>query len=314
MLRFDAAYWSPSLLVLERMHQSADDMCSSSPPLPPIPSSPSVRSNDAFDAATGVDAAKAESVVNLTGSRGGVLAAAKLFLAAGAWLLATAIGAGAAGDARVPAMLAAAVACGYVYQGPPFRLSYKGLGEPLCFAAFGPLATPAFYLTLAQQQGAAAAVTAAAATGSSAAAALAVPPAVWAASLVVGATTTAILFCSHFHQIAGDVAAGKRSPLVRLGPARGARALEAGVAATYALAVGAAAAGALPAAAALGALLLSVPAARALIAFARDNHTVPEKIAPLKRYAIKWHVAVALGLIIGLAGAGTPLGQSVRVV
>ena len=26
------------------------------------------------------------------------------------------------------------------------RLSYKGLGEPLCFVAFGPLATCAFYL------------------------------------------------------------------------------------------------------------------------------------------------------------------------
>lgn len=26
------------------------------------------------------------------------------------------------------------------------RLSYKGLGEPLCFLAFGPLATSAFYL------------------------------------------------------------------------------------------------------------------------------------------------------------------------
>ena len=30
---------------------------------------------------------------------------------------------------------------------PPFRLSYQGLGEPLCFAAFGPLATTAFYFS-----------------------------------------------------------------------------------------------------------------------------------------------------------------------
>ena len=42
-----------------------------------------------------------------------------------------------------------------------------------------------------------------------------------AASGVVGLTTTSVLFCSHFHQIAGDTAAGKRSPLVRLGPHRG---------------------------------------------------------------------------------------------
>lgn len=39
-------------------------------------------SNDAFDAEMGVDAAKAESVVNLTGSRGAVLWAANGFLAA----------------------------------------------------------------------------------------------------------------------------------------------------------------------------------------------------------------------------------------
>ena len=38
-------------------------------------------------------------------------------------------------------MLGVAVLCGQAYQGPPFRMSYKGLGEPLCFAAFGPLAT-----------------------------------------------------------------------------------------------------------------------------------------------------------------------------
>lgn len=36
-------------------------------------------------------------------------------------------------------------------------------------------------------------------------------------SLLVGITTTTILFCSHFHQIEGDRAHGKMSPLVRLG-------------------------------------------------------------------------------------------------
>lgn len=41
------------------------------------------RSNDAFDAATGVDAGKAESVVNLTGSRRGVLGVSLGFLALG---------------------------------------------------------------------------------------------------------------------------------------------------------------------------------------------------------------------------------------
>lgn len=38
-------------------------------------------------------------------------------------------------------------------------------------------------------------------------------------SVIVGVTTTVILFCSHWHQIQGDIAAGKMSPLVRLGTA-----------------------------------------------------------------------------------------------
>jgi 1,4-dihydroxy-2-naphthoate octaprenyltransferase len=64
---------------------------------------------------------KAESVVNLTGNRTGVLLLSKLFLAAGVGLLSSSIAAAANTDGRVTAMLAAAIACGYVYQGPPFR-------------------------------------------------------------------------------------------------------------------------------------------------------------------------------------------------
>ena len=45
--------------------------------------------------------------------------------------------------------------------------------------------------------------------------------AVVVSSVVVGITTSLILFCSHFHQIADDTAAKKMSPLVRLGTANG---------------------------------------------------------------------------------------------
>ena len=45
--------------------------------------------------------------------------------------------------------------------------------------------------------------------------------AVVVSSVVVGITTSLILFCSHFHQIADDTAANKMSPLVRLGTANG---------------------------------------------------------------------------------------------
>ncbi|GBF97481.1 hypothetical protein Rsub_10404 [Raphidocelis subcapitata] len=249
-------------------------------------------SNDAFDATTGVDKSKAESVVNLTGNRTAVLAAAKAFLAAGLWLLGAYVG--AANDWRTRSAQLTAL-----------QLSYKGLGEPLCFVAFGPLATPAFYLALSAPPAAAATAAATAAAG--------VPAAVWVASVVVGLTTAVILFCSHFHQIEGDIAAGKRSPLVRLGAARGVRVLALAVAATYAAAAAGAASGALPPLALLCALA-SAPAARALVRFADENYSVPERVAPLKRYAIKWHVAVAAALVVGLAGARSGLGASVRLI
>ncbi|KAG1664632.1 hypothetical protein FOA52_011769 [Chlamydomonas sp. UWO 241] len=265
-------------------------------------------SNDAFDAATGVDKSKRESVVNLTGNRTGVLVAANALLLGGVSLLYALLAGG--GDARPAAMLAGAIACGYVYQGPPFRLSYKGLGEPLCFVAFGPLATPAFYLALlpplagagAGSAAAAAGAAAAAAAGAAAAAApvaVAVPPTVWALSALVGITTTVILFCSHFHQIDGDIAAGKRSPLVRLGTERATAVLLAATTAPYVLLVAAAVEGVLPLAL-IPATALSLPSALALYRFAADNHTEPKAIAPLKIFATKLHMAFGLALVIGL--------------
>ena len=91
-------------------------------------------------------------------------------------------------DPLVGKMLYAAICMGYLYQGPPFRLSYLGLGEPLCFLAFGPLATCAFYLAQLPTAG----------TAASAAASL--NPSILALSALVGLSTTVILFTSHFHQ------------------------------------------------------------------------------------------------------------------
>jgi 1,4-dihydroxy-2-naphthoate octaprenyltransferase len=108
-----------------------------------------------------------------------------------------------------------------VLHGCGCRFSYKGLGEPLCFIAFGPLATTAFYLAHSPAH-----TTAAAASSAAAAAAAAtgvssllagLSPLVGLLAVLVGFTTTVILFCSHWHQIQGDIRAGKMSPLVRLG-------------------------------------------------------------------------------------------------
>lgn len=181
------------------------------------------------------------------------------------------------------AWLAAAVACGYVYQGPPFRLSYKGLGEPLCFLAFGPLATGAFFLA---QMSAASAPTN-------------TPPILWVCATVVGLTTTSILFCSHFHQIQGDLAAGKMSPLVRLGTLRAATVLKLSVWGTYALLAGAAAVGAVPLIAVV-ACALSLPAAHSLVRYVDINHAIPSKIMTSKLTAINWHIALGFCLCVGL--------------
>lgn len=89
------------------------------PPSPPPPCS-----NDAFDSATGVDRTKRESVVNLTGGKQGlVLLLANLFLLAGAGLLTRLVASAANGQAA--GMLVAAIACGYLYQGPPFRCAKR---------------------------------------------------------------------------------------------------------------------------------------------------------------------------------------------
>ncbi|OIW10444.1 hypothetical protein TanjilG_00382 [Lupinus angustifolius] len=112
-----------------------------------------------------------------------------------------------AGNIRSILFLASAIICGYIYQCPPFRLSYQGLGEPLCFAAFGPFATCAFYLL----QGGASVMNHFPLTGT-----------VLSASILVGFTTSLILFCSHFHQ-------------VRLGTKRGAEVVKVAVMLLYAL-------------------------------------------------------------------------------
>ena len=92
------------------------------------------------------------------------------------------------------------------------RLGYKGLGEPLCFVAFGICAVvPAF---VAMYRSVDASLTAQQLMQLH-------WPLVLPVTYVCGLTTTTVLFCSHFHQIEGDSAAGKQSPLVRLGSETG---------------------------------------------------------------------------------------------
>lgn len=241
-------------------------------------------SNDVFDAATGVDRSnKPESVVNLLGGdrRAAqlVFAAATALLLGGAgllfWLLQT------AGNPLAPKMLYAAIAMGYVYQGPPFRWSYLGLGEPLCFAAFGPLATCAFYFAQ-------------------------VPPAlavfnkqIVALSCLVGLTTTVILFTAHFHQIEGDRAHGKMSPLVRLGTKRGTEVLKFAVGLAYISTLVLSLTGSLPFPC-FTSVIVAYGMAGEMVKLAEANLMNPDGLKRLKFLATRWHIAFSAMLVLGL--------------
>lgn len=234
-------------------------------------------SNDVFDAETGIDRNKAHSVVNLTGNKAlvfwianGLLALGLLGIAAIAWWQQ---------DATILGIVALCCALGYSYQGPPFRLGYQGLGEPICFVTFGPLAVSAAYYSQSQ-------------TWSRSA---------LAASVIVGISTSLILLCSHFHQVEDDVAAGKRSPIVRLGTGRGAALVVWMSASIYAVAIAGAGLGLLP----LPALIVlgSVPLAYRLCRFVQRHHSSPVQVSSAKFVAVALHFWSGLLLCFGFLAA-----------
>ncbi|ACO66675.1 predicted protein [Micromonas commoda] len=264
-------------------------------------------SNDAWDAATGVDDSKPESVVRLLGgdesedarkaavNKVHAIALGCLALGAGGLCYAaTQLATNAAADVvyTVLAMLGAAVAAGHAYQGPPFRLSYKGMGEPLCFAAFGPLATGAFYLALAGGVPGGSVWMGVPATPTL------LQPGVLGAAVLVGLTTTCILFTSHFHQEEGDRAAGKKSPVVRLGLRKAIDVLRGGVLFHHFLASFLAFNGWLPIMGAVG-VFIAMPLSIGVSSFAARHADAPAELFRTKYGAVRWHVAHAVFLALG---------------
>ncbi len=245
-------------------------------------------SNDLFDAETGVDdQGKPHSVVALVGRSRPVQQLATLALLMGLMLILW-----IALRSSLAVLMLALVSCGlgYLYQGPPFRLGYKGLGEPLCWLAFGPFATAAALLVIAPSTD--------------------VVP--WDTALVLGSgpalATTLVLFCSHFHQVEQDAAHGKQSPVVRLGTARAASLVPWFVAGTLALEWAPVLHGDWPLTALLGAL--GLPAASSLIRLLRTHHQEPERITGSKFLALRFQALNGLGLSIGL-GLGPWFGSPV---
>jgi 2-carboxy-1,4-naphthoquinone phytyltransferase len=230
-------------------------------------------SNDVFDSETGIDINKAESVVNLTGNK------LLVFWISNSLLVLAILGiisiAVRQQDWTILGLILLCCFLGYIYQGPPFRLGYLGLGEIICFIAFGPLAIAAAYYSQTQTFSLMS----------------------LAASIIIGISTSLVLFCSHFHQVEDDLAAGKRSPIVRMGTAMGARVLAWSTASIFGLT-------------ALFFVLdifsiwtilifASLPLAYQLVQFVQQNHNHPQIVRKSKYLAVNLHFFSGLFLALG---------------
>jgi 1,4-dihydroxy-2-naphthoate phytyltransferase len=229
-------------------------------------------SNDVFDSETGIDENKAHSLVNLTGNKALIFWLSNSFLAAG--ILGILAITWWQRDLTVISLVLLCCALGYSYQGPPFRLGYQGLGEIICFITFGPMAVAAAYYSQSPS---------------------------WSlncllASIIIGITTSIILFCSHFHQVKDDAAAGKRSPIVRLGTKRGAQLLPWLCGSIYALTSLFVLLGNFP----IWTLLIftSLPLALKLSKHVQQHHDQPAQVSNCKFIAVGLHFSS--GLLLGL--------------
>jgi 2-carboxy-1,4-naphthoquinone phytyltransferase len=230
-------------------------------------------SNDVFDAETGIDQNKAESIVNLTGKKNPIFWLSNLLLFIG--ILGIIAIAYWQKDPTVLLLVCLCCALGYSYQGPPFRFGYLGLGEIICFITFGPLAVAAAYYSQAQFFSIDLAM----------------------AATIIGLTTSIILFCSHFHQVKDDLAAGKKSPIVRLGTAKGAEVLTWSVIDIFILTIFGIIFDFLP----TGTLLIfvSLPFAWKLVKHVRENHDRPELVRTSKYLAVRLHFFSSILLVLG---------------
>ena len=156
--------------------------------------------NDVFDDDTGVDVHKYHSIVQLTGKKAAILWLSNLLLIIG--LIIAAFLSWRQQD--ITLMLLFLIGCflGYSYQGPPFRLSYKGIGEIICFFAYSLATITPYYLQNPE-----------------------LDHTILASAASIGFATSMILFCAHFHQVEDDLAGGKYSPVVRLGTKKSAKIL-----------------------------------------------------------------------------------------
>lgn len=265
--------------------------------------------NDVFDFDTGIDVNKRESIVNLCGAtraaRNSVLAVASCFLLAGFAAL-YALSVFPTFDATVLALLGVSVFGGYAYQGPPFRLGYFGLGEPICFATWFLSTIAAYYsqmhpiLSGQSNREDRASLDALGKSMALVVSWVARPGHfnVAVASFLVALPTAIILFCSHFHQIVDDKAAGKLSPVVRLGTYRAARVLRFALACMYFCQILAYFTSILPLIPTILACA-TTPHAYRLASFVSTYHAKPERVRVAKYHAVRLHFVHGMALTLG---------------
>ncbi|ELS01591.1 1,4-dihydroxy-2-naphthoate phytyltransferase [Xenococcus sp. PCC 7305] len=229
--------------------------------------------NDVFDDETGVDIHKYHSVVKLTGKKTAILWLANGLLIMG--LLITGLICWWQRDLNLMIIVVIDCFLGYIYQGPPFRLSYHGVGEILCFFAYS-LSTLAFYYAQNPQ----------------------VSETILASSICVGFATSMILFCSHFHQVEDDLAGGKYSPVVRFGTEKSAQILSWSAVINYSLIGLFVWLGMLPIWGLI--CLLSVFYAIKLCSYVNRYHSQPQKVSNCKFIAVAMYFWFGLLLGVGI--------------
>lgn len=181
-------------------------------------------------------------------------------------------------DGRVLWFGMAGLALAFFYHAPPFRLSYRGLGELAVALSYGPLVCVGTYLV---QRGT-------------------IPVGIVLVSLPLGVLVAAFLWINEFPDYAADANSGKRTLVVRLGRPRAAAGFAwLGVAAAVMTAL--LPAQGLPATVWLGgvAALRYVPAARALLASPEDTAAiVPAQAMALQAFLL-YAVGASVGMLIG---------------
>ena len=169
----------------------------------------------------------------------------------------------------------AGVALAFFYHMPPFKLSYRGLGEVAVALAYGPLITAGTYLV--QRQTITAEV-------------------LWL-SLVLGLLIAAFLWVNEFPDYQADLQSGRANLIVQLGRPKAARWFVGIVAAAAILLLLLPIFGA-PAGAWLGALFVA-PAAAACAILLRDAETT-QRMVPAQAMTLLAFLLYALGAGIGI--------------